>query len=256
MKKILIYNSGGGLGDSIQLIPLILSLQNHYKRCKFFYLGAHQNHFHDKLKEYDIKIETLQLDLKYFGFRWWHLFFAKKKFIDKNESKYNLIIDLQSKIRNSLILKTIPHIHFYSMTYKNIFSTNMFGTFLFVREVSKIMIRKRYGRIINFSTVAAGIRLEGEATYAASKSAIANFTQTVAKELGEFGITVNAIAPTPIKTDLIINVPVDKINKLFDHQAIKRFGEFKDIQNLIDFFIKDESEFITGQVIYLGGVNG
>ena len=123
MKKILIYNSGGGLGDSIQLIPLILSLQNHYKRCKFFYLGAHQNHFHDKLKEYDIKIETLQLDLKYFGFRWWHLFFAKKKFIDKNESKYNLIIDLQSKIRNSLILKTIPHIHFYSMTYKNIFST-------------------------------------------------------------------------------------------------------------------------------------
>ena len=63
MKKILIYNSGGGLGDSIQLIPLILSLQNHYKRCKFFYLGAHQNHFHDKLKEYDIKIETLQLDL-------------------------------------------------------------------------------------------------------------------------------------------------------------------------------------------------
>jgi len=123
MKKILIYNSGGGLGDSIQLIPLILSLQNHYKRCKFFYLGAHQNHFHDKLKEYDIKIETLQLDLKYFGFRWWHLFFAKKKFIDKNESKYNLIIDLQSKIRNSLILKRIPHIHFYSMTFKNIFST-------------------------------------------------------------------------------------------------------------------------------------
>jgi 3-oxoacyl-[acyl-carrier protein] reductase len=139
---------------------------------------------------------------------------------------------------------------------KRIFSTNMFGTFLFVREVSKLMIRKKYGRIINFSTVAAGIRLEGEATYAASKSAIANFTQTVAKELGEFGITVNAIAPTPIKTDLIINVPVDKINKLFDHQAIKRFGEFKDIQNLIDFFIKDESEFITGQVIYLGGVNG
>ena len=53
-------------------------------------------------------------------------------------------------------------------TVKNIFSTNMFGTFLFVREVSKIMIRKRYGRIINFSTVATGIRLEGEATYAAS----------------------------------------------------------------------------------------
>jgi len=141
-------------------------------------------------------------------------------------------------------------------TVKNIFSTNMFGTFLFVREVSKIMIRKRYGRIINFSTVATGIRLEGEATYAASKSAVANFTQTVAKELGDYGITVNAIAPTPVQTDLIRNVPEDKINKLFDHQAIKRFGEFKDIRNLTDFFMKPESDFITGQVIYLGGVNG
>lgn len=140
-------------------------------------------------------------------------------------------------------------------TIKSIFETNMFGTFLFIREVAKIMIRKKYGRIINFSTVAAGIRLEGEASYAASKAAVANFTQTVAKELGEFGITVNAIAPTPVKTDLIKNVPKDKLDKLFDFQAIKRFGTFDDIKNLIDFFIKDESNFITGQVVYLGGVH-
>ena len=74
MKRILIYNSGGGLGDSIQLIQLILSLQNHFKRSKFFYLGAHENHFNRKLKEYNIKIDTLDLGLKYIGFRWWHLF--------------------------------------------------------------------------------------------------------------------------------------------------------------------------------------
>ena len=79
MKKILIYNSGGGLGDSIQIIPLILSLKNHYRKSKIFYLGAHQNHFRNKLKEYNIKIESLELNLKYFGFRWWHLFYAKKK---------------------------------------------------------------------------------------------------------------------------------------------------------------------------------
>ena len=119
-----------------------------------------------------------------------------------------------------------------------------------------MFISRFQGRIINFSTVASGIRLEGEASYAASKAAVANFTQTVAKELGNFGITVNAIAPTPVKTDLIKNVPEDKINKLFEHQAIKRLGEFSDIQNLTDFFLKEESRFITGQVIYLGGVNG
>jgi ADP-heptose:LPS heptosyltransferase len=123
ISNILIYNSGGGLGDSIQLIPLILSLQNHYKKSKFFYLGAHENHFNNKLKEYNISIETLDLNLSYFGFRWWHLFFVKKNFNKKDIDKFDLIIDLQSKFRNSLILKKIPHVHFYSTTFNNIFST-------------------------------------------------------------------------------------------------------------------------------------
>ena len=123
MKKILIYNSGGGLGDSIQIIPLLLSLKNHYRRSNIYYLGAHQNHFEGKLKEYNIKIHTLELNLKYFGFRWWHILFAKKNFNKNNEGKFDLIIDLQSKLRNTLVLKTIPHIHFYSMTFNNFFST-------------------------------------------------------------------------------------------------------------------------------------
>ena len=124
MKKILIYNSGGGLGDSIQIIPLILSLKNHYRRSKIFYLGAHQNHFGGKLKEYNINIETLELNLRYFGFRWWHFLFVKKNFKKTNEIKFDLIVDLQSKFRNSLILKRIPHTNFYSTTFGNLFSTN------------------------------------------------------------------------------------------------------------------------------------
>ncbi len=123
MKNILIYNSGGGLGDSIQLIPLILSLKNHYKRSNLSYLGAHSNHFKGKLKEYNIKIETLDLNLKYFGFRWWHLFFTRKNFIKNNEFKFDLIIDLQSKFRNSFILKRVPHLNFYSTTFNNLFAT-------------------------------------------------------------------------------------------------------------------------------------
>ncbi len=117
MKKILIYNSGGGLGDSIQLFTLILSLQNHFKSSEFFYLGAHENHFQGKLKEFNINVKTLDLGLRYFGFRWWHLFFVKNQFLKKKFEKIDLIIDLQSKIRNTLILKRIPHEHFYSSTY-------------------------------------------------------------------------------------------------------------------------------------------
>ena len=123
MKKILLYNSGGGLGDTIQLFSLILSLKNHYNDSEFFYLGAHENHFQGKLKEFDIDIKTLDLGLKYFGFRWWHLLVAKKKFINQNLEKIDLIIDLQSKLRNTIILNRIPHHHFYSSTYSFKFCT-------------------------------------------------------------------------------------------------------------------------------------
>ena len=123
MKKILLYNSGGGLGDSIQLFDLILSLQNHFKSSEFFYLGAHENHFQGKLKEFNINIKTLDLNLRYFGFRWWHFFFAKKRFLDQNLEKMDLIIDLQSKLRNTIILAKIPHDHFYSPTYSFKFCT-------------------------------------------------------------------------------------------------------------------------------------
>jgi len=123
MKKILIYNSGGGLGDSIQLFPLILSLKNHYKKTHFYYLGSHENHFEGKLKEYKINLKTVDLGLKYFGFRWWHILFVKKRVLEKNFSTFDLIIDLQTKFRNTIILKIIPHTLFYSKTFNGIFSS-------------------------------------------------------------------------------------------------------------------------------------
>ena len=87
MKKILLYNSGGGLGDSIQLFPLLISLKNHFRKAKFFYLGAHTNHFNGKLKEYNIRTETVDLGLNYFGFRWWHILIAKKRILKKKFRK-------------------------------------------------------------------------------------------------------------------------------------------------------------------------
>ena len=76
----------------------------------------------------------------------------------------------------------------------------------------------------------------------------------MAQELAEFGITVNAIGPTPVKTDMIRAVPQEKIKKLIERQAIHRLGEFQDISNVIDFFIQPTSDFITGQVLFLGGI--
>ena len=129
MEKILLYNSGGGLGDSVQLFPLIISLKSHFKKSKFYYLGAHSNHFNGKLKEYNIHLSTLDLGLKYFGFRWWHLFSAKKRFLEKTYGKFDLIIDLQSKFRNTIILKRIPHSLFYSKTLNVYFCSKKVNSF-------------------------------------------------------------------------------------------------------------------------------
>ena len=142
----------------------------------------------------------------------------------------------------------------YSTT-KKIFETNFYGTFLFCREIGKIMSRSKAGRIINYSTVAVPLQLEGELIYASSKAAVVELTTILSKELGQYNITVNAIGPTPIQTDLIKNVPKGKIQELVDKQVIKRLGAFEDIVNVVDFFISDKSNFITGQIIYLGGIN-
>src|SRR6185369_8199455 len=139
-------------------------------------------------------------------------------------------------------------------TARSILETNFIGTFLLCREAAKLMRKRKFGRIVNLASVAVPLKLEGEAVYAASKAAILSFTQIAAKELASFGITVNAVGPTPIHTDLIKAIPEEKIERLISRQTIPRVGKLEDVSNVIDFFIQPESNFITGQVIYLGGV--
>jgi len=139
-------------------------------------------------------------------------------------------------------------------TVRKVFETNFFGTFYFSREVSKHMMRAKGGKIINFSTVAVPLDLEGEMIYASSKAAVEKMTKIMSKELASSNIQINAIGPTPIATDLIKTIPNSKIDDLILRQSIKRLGTFEDIVNVINFFIKPESSMITGQIIYLGGL--
>ena len=139
-------------------------------------------------------------------------------------------------------------------TVNRILQTNVVGTFLFCREMAKLMRRRPSARIVNFTTVAHPLNLEGEAIYAASKAAVESLTRILARELAELEITVNAVGPTPIETDLIRGVPKTKMQALLARQAIPRMGTVDDVINAVDFFLRPESDFITGQVLYLGGV--
>ena len=122
INNILLYNSGGGIGDSIQLLPFINTLKSEFKNTKLYYLSAHENHFISSLKDFNCQINTLDLNIKYFGFRWWHTLIVRKRIKSNNIKKFDLILDLQSKIRNSLILKIIPHENFISPTFNFKFS--------------------------------------------------------------------------------------------------------------------------------------
>lgn len=138
-------------------------------------------------------------------------------------------------------------------TARRIVDTNLLGTFSFTRAAVRLMRDSGHGRIVNFTSVAVPLRLEGEAMYAASKAALETFTRIAARELGPMGITCNAIGPSPIKTGMLAGVPERKLQVLIQGQAVKRWAEPADVVNVVEFFLRPESSMVTGQVVYLGG---
>jgi len=139
-------------------------------------------------------------------------------------------------------------------TYKKLMDTNLLGTWLVSRESAKLMRKRKSGRIVNFGSAAVPMRLAGEAVYIASKSAVESLSQVMARELWDFGITVNVVGPAPVPTEMIRGVPKEKIDRLLESMTIHRLCTFEDVANVVDFFLRPQSDAITGQVIYLGGV--
>jgi 3-oxoacyl-[acyl-carrier protein] reductase len=134
-----------------------------------------------------------------------------------------------------------------------VLATNVQGTFLFCREAARLMQRGRYGRIVNFTSAAVPLKLDGEAAYAASKAAVVTMTEVLAREYAQFGITVNAMAPGVVATDLIRGLPDEKLQRVLDGHAISRLTTLEEVANVIDFLIAPESGAVTGQAIYLAG---
>jgi 3-oxoacyl-[acyl-carrier protein] reductase len=138
---------------------------------------------------------------------------------------------------------------------QEIINTNFMGSFIFCQKAINLLRKSPHARIINLSTVAVPLNLAGEAAYAASKAAVETLTRIMAKELGSFRITCNAIGPSPIATQLISGVGDDKINKLIQQQAIKKMATVDDVTNIVDFYLQPSSRMITGQILYLGGIS-
>jgi len=139
-------------------------------------------------------------------------------------------------------------------TVRKILETNVVGNYLMSREAAKLMKRNHFGRIVNFATFAVPFKLEGEAIYAASKAAVISLTEILGREYAPFNITVNAVAPPAVQTDLIKGVAPEKMDKLLARQAIHRYGTPEEVCKVIDFFIDPLNEMVTGQTVYMGGL--
>jgi 3-oxoacyl-[acyl-carrier protein] reductase len=138
---------------------------------------------------------------------------------------------------------------------RRVVETNFLAAFNVTREALRMMRGSPAGRVVNISTVAVPLRLEGEAVYAASKSALETFTRIAAREFAPFRVTCNAVGPCPVETALTAAVPRAKMDALVAAQAIPRWAQTDDVVNVVDFFLRPESAMVTGQVIYLGGAS-
>ncbi len=139
-------------------------------------------------------------------------------------------------------------------TIRRIVDTNLLGTIYCCVQIAPALIRRREGRIINFSSIAVPLGLKGEAVYAASKAGVEGFSRAFAREMADHGVTVNVIAPGPVDTDLIAKVPPAKIQSIIDSQVIQRKATTDDVAGVVDLILSREAGMLTGQVFHIGGI--
>ena len=139
-------------------------------------------------------------------------------------------------------------------TVHKLIQTNLIGTINSCQLFAPIMLRERNGSFINFSTIAVHLALKGESVYAASKAGVETFSRTFAREMADFNVRVNCIAPGPIKTDLLRGISDSQIKRITDQQVIPSLFQKSDICNLVDLLLDEKSSSLSGQILNVGGI--
>ena len=167
----------------------------------------------------------------------------------KNFSQLDIVIN------NAAVLTSQYSMIMPAAAAKDMVEVNLLGTFLVSREAAKIMRRTKWGRIINISSMAASLEPVGDSVYAATKAGITSLANVMAKEFSSFNVTCNTLGISAIPTDMLNQVPREKIDAVIGGLPIPRYATAEDIMNVIDFFVSERSGYITAQTLFLGGVN-
>lgn len=137
--------------------------------------------------------------------------------------------------------------------FAKVLDTNLKGVFYCTKAVAKLMMKKRAGRIINMASVVGLVGNAGQTNYAAAKAGVIGFSKSAAKELASRGITVNAVAPGFIGTDMTADLPESVKEKALSDIPLGRAGKPEDVANAVLFLASDQASYITGQVVHVDG---
>ena len=173
---------------------------------------------------------------------------AAAKELRKSRNQVEAVVNVAGVASMNLALTT-DH-----ATVARLISTNLIGTINVCQLLAPLMIRQRQGSFINFSTIAVALGLQGESVYAASKAGVETFSRVFARELADFNIRVNCIAPGPIKTDLLRGITDNQIEAIISQQISQRAFKPADISALVEMLLDERSSSLTGQVLNVGGV--
>jgi 3-oxoacyl-[acyl-carrier protein] reductase len=160
-------------------------------------------------------------------------------------NRVDILVNNAGITRDTLLLRMKPE------DWQAVIDLNLTGVFLCTRAVSKIMLKQRSGRIINITSVAGQMGNPGQANYSAAKAGVIGFTKTIAKEFASRGITVNAVAPGFIATDMTSNIKAEEIIKYI---PLGRYGQPEEVAGMVRFLAADSAAaYITGQVFNVDG---
>lgn len=139
-------------------------------------------------------------------------------------------------------------------TVQKLIQTNLVGTIYCCQLFAPLMLRQKHGSFINFSTIAVALALKGESVYAASKAGVESFSRTFAREMADFNVRVNCIAPGPIRTDLLRGITDSQIEKITSQQVLPKQFQKSDVCDLVELLIDEKALSLSGQVLNIGGV--
>ena len=180
--------------------------------------------------------------------------------LNSSESKELLWKDIQNKEENISILVNNAGItrdnivlRMSDEEWQDIINVNLNGTFYLSKKVLKMMLKLKWGRIINITSTSASIGNRGQSNYSAAKAGVEAFTKSLSREVGKRNITINAIAPGFIDTDMTKQNDGVNVDQLIDEIPLGRFGKPDEIAHLASFLCSDEASYITGQTIHING---